>query len=303
MCEIAFSLISEENYLRYTTILMITIQELLHTRGLPHEARVKMVRHKDKRINLYDCYKYNLDFFMQYQSSQNRPVFKGVDYLVSFIGEDNNTARFIGVFRILEQIERNKTVDWEYYQINNPILQTRYWYPMKEMIGYEDIKDRVIIKWRNPISWCQWFSNTMEVVELSHGLRYRRFTDYLDFVITFDELTEIVINRCEDWQRALSSINGVYLIRDNNTGLLYVGSTYGSEGVWGRWSEYVLSGGHGGNKSLLELLNGDPLYASKHFIFSLLMLLPKSITPEEAIRKEQLFKRKLGTLSRGLNNN
>lgn len=44
-------------------------------------------------------------------------------------------------------------------------------------------------------------------------------------------------------------------------------------------------------------------YAVKYFQFSILMLLPKTVTPDEAIRKEQLFKRKLGSNTFGLNNN
>jgi hypothetical protein len=46
----------------------------------------------------------------------------------------------------------------------------------------------------------------------------------------------------------------------------------------------------------------DENYGS-HFQFSILMLLPKTITPDEAIKKERLFKNKLGTNSFGLNNN
>ena len=282
---------------------MITIQELLYNRGLPREARVKMVRHKDSRLDLHELYRNDRSAFLAYQSSQSRPVFHDVDFIASFVGEDNNNARFIGVYRINGSLERTDPLDLAHYPTANPLLLTRYFYPMEEEPGYDDLKEWVIVQWRNPIAWHQWFSNTMEIVELSQGLHYRRFTDYLDFVLSFDELTEIVTNRYEDWHRTLSNINGVYLICDNHTGRLYVGSAYGTEGVWGRWAEYVATGGNGGNKSLMELTAADPLYASKHFLFSLLMLLPKTVTPEEAIRKEQLFKRKLGTLTCGLNNN
>ena len=69
------------------------------------------------------------------------------------------------------------------------------------------------------------------------------------------------------------------------------------------WKEYVVTNGHGNNKSLKELIDEDWEYACKYFQFSILMLLPKTVTSEEAIRKEQLFKQKLGTNSFGLNNN
>ena len=60
--------------------------------------------------------------------------------------------------------------------------------------------------------------------------------------------------------------------------------------------------GHGNTKTLKELIENDPKYG-RNFQFSILMLLPKTITPDEAIRKERLYKNKLGTNSFGLNNN
>lgn len=142
----------------------------------------------------------------------------------------------------------------------------------------------------------------MEVQEISPGLHYKRFTDYFDLIVDFSELKEIVENQYSDWRTILSAIKGIYLITDTKTGLLYIGSAYGEDGIWGRWSEYVMTNGHGGNKSLRTLC-AEPDYASRNFQFSILMILPKTVTADEAISKEQLFKRKLGTHSFGLNNN
>jgi hypothetical protein len=100
----------------------------------------------------------------------------------------------------------------------------------------------------------------------------------------------------------LSVIKGIYLISDTKTGKLYVGSAYGEEGIWGRWKKYVSTNGHGDNKTLKELIKDDPTHGN-NFQFSILMLLPRTITADEAIKKERLFKNKLGTNSFGLNNN
>ena len=37
----------------------------------------------------------------------------------------------------------------------------------------------------------------------------------------------------------LSAVNCIYLISDKKTGQQYVGSTYGKDGVWGRWQGYA----------------------------------------------------------------
>ena len=174
---------------------------------------------------------------------------------------------------------------------------------MEEVTGYEDLKERVIINWGDStISWHQWISNEKPVIEIHPGLHYQQFTDYFDFILDFKELQEIVTNQYSDWKKVLSITKGVYLINDTKNGKFYVGSAYGEDGIWGRWVNYVLTNGHGNNKLLIELLKDDPTYAF-NFRFSILMLLPRTITPDEAIKKERLFKNKLGTNSFGLNSN
>jgi hypothetical protein len=52
------------------------------------------------------------------------------------------------------------------------------------------------------------------------------------------------------------------------TGYLYVGSAYGEDGIWGRWTKYVSTNGHGNNKTLKELVKADKDYAD-NFKFSI----------------------------------
>ena len=191
---------------------MITIQELLYNRGLDQLARIKLVRHKDKRLDLYNLYRTDKTSFLDYQNTQSKNVFKDVDYIVSFIGEENTLARFIGVFRI----------------IGKKITEHGFKYEMSDVLGYDDLKERVIIRWENAISWHQWIKNEMEIVEIRPGLHYKRFTDYFDLILTYSELEEIVENQYNDCKVVLSSIKGIYLITDVSTGKLYVGSAYGA---------------------------------------------------------------------------
>lgn len=267
---------------------MITIQELLFNRNLSKTAKVKLVRHKDGRGDLYNLYRTDLRGFLAYQNSQAKDVFKGVEYIVSFIGEEGMLSRFVGVYKLTDRKQ---------------IADDHFEYQMEEVKEqFDDLKERVIVRWKNAISWHQWIKNEMEVTEIHPGLHYKQFTDYSDFILSFTELTEIVTNKYSDWKKMLSATQGIYLISDTKTGKLYVGSTYGEGGIWGRWSSYVSTKGHGGNKTLKELISKDPKYGA-NFQFSILMLLPRTITEHEAIKKEQLFKYKLGTNSFGLNNN
>lgn len=267
---------------------MITIQELLYNRGLDRQARIKLVRHKDNRQDLYNLYRSRREEFLAYQSTQINNVFDNLDYIISFIGEESTNARFIGVWKITGK---------------RPAPSNHVEYLMEEAgPAFDDLKERVIIRWRNPISWHQWIKNEMEVHEIRPGLNHRAFTDYFEFILDFQELQEIVTRQYSDWKRMLSATKGIYLITDSSTGKLYVGSAYGENGIWGRWCNYVAQQGHGGNKVLRQLVDSDPQYAC-NFRFSILQLLPSTVTPAQAIVMERLYKKKLGTNAFGLNLN
>ncbi len=264
---------------------MITIQELLISRGLSKTAKIKLVRHKDQRYDIFDMYRSNKPEFERYQAAQSEPKYKGADYLVSFIGEDNNRARLVGVYKIIAELPMDNE--------HRTDPADKYYYQMEEMPGFEDLIERVVIKWSNAIAWVQWFKNEMEVIEINAGFGKRPFTGYMDFILSFDELSELINEDNDEWKRMLSSVYGVYVIRDTNTEKLYIGSAYGKEGIWQRWTTYVKTGGHGGNKTLKELVSKDPNY-SKNFAFSLLVIMSKNTTDEAVIAQEQLLKRKLG---------
>lgn len=275
---------------------MITIQELLFNRGLDRQSKTKLVRHKDSRIDLYDAYRTNRELFLKYQQQQSKEVFTGVDYIVSFIGEEGLMSRFVGVYKVLRCRQLPK--------VQLSVIETSYQieYDFEEVLSFDDLKERVIVKWSNAISWHQWIKNEMEVIEIQPGLHYKQFTDYSDFILNFNELKEIITNEYSDWKRMLSGAKGIYLISDTKTGKLYVGSAYGEDGIWGRWNSYVSTNGHGGNKQLKGLVGKKAGYAN-NFQFSILMILPKTTTADQAIAKERLFKNKLGTNSFGLNSN
>lgn len=275
--------------------MIISIQKLLESHGLDSKAKVKLVRHKDARQevknqygyeDVYDLYRHDKNAFLKYQSAQSKPVFHDVDYIVSFIGEDNNKARFVGVYKIIAE----KPMDDEHRTDPRDI----YYYEMEELDGFDEMKERVIIRWNNAIAWNQWYKNEMAVIEIAKGFDPIPFTGYLNFIVTFDELTEIINKQYEEWKSMLSNIYGVYAIRDTKTNKLYIGSAYEKkEGIWHRWEKYVKTGGHGGNKTLIELVESDPNYA-KNFRFTLLTIASMDTPAKIVIDQEQLYKKKLG---------
>ena len=85
------------------------------------------------------------------------------------------------------------------------------------------------------------------------------------------------------------------------TGLQYVGSAYGTEGILGRWQAYAHSG-HDGNLQLRELIAKNPNCVHA-WQYSILTTLSQSVTRDEVIQLESLYKQKLGSRAHGLNCN
>ena len=131
----------------------------------------------------------------------------------------------------------------------------------------------------------------------------RSFPGYENIHLSFEELETIIRNDQSDWQAALASVKGVYLIRDRNTGKQYVGAAYGDMGIWQRWNNYVHTG-HGGNVELQKLVRENGIeYCRKHFQFALSEYRP-AYTSDDVVRKrEQWWKNVLGTRESGLNRN
>ena len=186
-----------------------------------------------------------------------------------------------------------------------------YFYNLEEVNGFEDIKERVIIDWGgSTVGWHQWIENKKEVVEIQKtaemqkNFKIKEFTGYLDFALRFSDLVEMINNRDDykTWHIVLSAVNGIYLILDTTTGYKYIGSSYGVEGILGRWRKYTRTSGSGDNVQLKNLIMQEANYA-QNFQFSILQTLSKDITESEAIKKEAIWKIKLGTRQFGFNSN
>ena len=286
-----------------------TIQELLKGRNEEFDKadveRIRLIRHKDSRKekiiggkiyenSLYDIYLYDNDAFMTYQSEQLVKKFKNVDYIVSFIGEESTSSRFVGVYKnngILQMLPDYKGESLARFDI-------------QEISGFELLKERVIIDWNNPVQWLQHY-NAMPVIRIDRGLMENNlpvFVRYEDVMLNYTQLKTIINSNNPEWKSRLESCNCIYLILDKSNGKQYVGSTYNTKGIWGRWSEYAKTG-HGNDVELKKCIDSDPKYAEKNFQWCILETLPIKILPEQAIERESLYKRKLGTRMYGYSKN
>lgn len=255
--------------------------------------KTKIVRHPLNKQDVRDIYNHGM--IEDYQSKQGKPVFDGCKYIVSFIGMEGTSARFFGVYEILERIEGKdvKTKMPEGFPYPEQ-FEDGYYYVMQKTDIMSDLVDKLYVDWVNAVSWAQWARNDKKVLAIM-PIEPKKFPGYEDLILTYAELADVVYGGAEwqKWRDALSNVNGIYLICDTKCNKQYIGSTYNQDGILGRWKDYVDSH-DGGDKEIAAHLKRNP-NAYWDFQFTILRILPKTVTDKEAVLVESLYKRKLNT--------
>lgn len=206
----------------------------------------------------------------------NRPL---IFTLIQFHHEID-TWLFGGVYRVLDRHE-------DRYQVELTNEGANFVGRLKLLSPYRERATRVN------------FENHYPALQVGELLREpyagRTFPGFENIELSFNEMEALVRADKPDWRSALSSVKGVYLITDVMTNKRYVGSAYGPQGVWSRWSDYA-SSGHGGNAVLRDLVREPALsYCRRAFHFALLETHPARTTDDVILYREAFWKRALHT--------
>lgn len=239
----------------------------------------------------------------EYQKIQKENFFKGCRYLLSFVNEPGTSAKFMGCYEVGSGVPVQPSMMPAQYPTASMFASGHVYYDLVKTDLLGDLVGRLSIEWgKAAISWQQWATNEKAVLAIQESPRLA-FNGFENVLVGYGELSEILSDPTlyEIWHTALSSVNAIYLIADRTNGKLHVGSAYGSGGLLGRWKSYVETK-HGGNKGIIDLLKGSE-DRFQHFQFSILQILPKTITADEVVEVENLYKRKLLSIPYGLNQN
>jgi hypothetical protein len=277
--------------------------DILKLAGLTLTPHCRFVRHQDDGYPVEELRR--RDWLELYQSYQGRPIFHKVNQFVSFYGLPGTRAAFYGVYKVLGHWPAPEgTVIAECPWFEKWQQEARFFYDLECDSRFDELRDRLVIDWgRATRSWVQKPTNKPLLEIQEPGRRLPPFDDYLEFSLSYAQLRDLFANEeaHREWRARLSAVAGVYLILAEGSGDLYVGSASGEGGRWARWREYAKSG-HGGNALLRDLIRLDSSYPER-FRFSMLQILPKTMSRDEVLRREALYKTKLGTRGKGLNLN
>ena len=281
---------------------MITVQDIFSVYELDSSC-VKLVRHSNKEIQIRGSFKNDIAKFEAYQSYQKPKKFGSAKYIAVFAPYHKTTALFLGLWDIVGCIKNADFTDDQMNELRQYDELPEEWYSngsdryiLKRNKLLDDLSERLVIEWgASTLSWVQ--AKDKKVAEIKSEKSIGDFESFDAFTLSFAELKMLVQSPDTNitWVKALSSVNGVYLIQDMTSGKLYVGSAYGDRGIYGRWTAYAQNG-HGGNKRLKKL---DP----NSFQFSILEIASATMTSDGVINRENKWKDKLGSRTFGLNEN
>lgn len=276
------------------------LQRLLYDLDL---SRVKLIRHNTSNDTV--AYNYSLGYIEYYQRLQSESRFKNTDYVLSFLGTEGTTGKYLGCYKVNGYVPYKKELLPHDFYLGESFENCVIW-NMDRVDVLSDSINRLVIDWgKGTINWCQNGTTEKEVLYILPFVSEIEFTSYDKVLLPYETLRTIVCNSKQhhEWENRLSAVAGVYLITDIKTGKHYVGSASGEDGgIWRRWSDYAHSK-HGGNSQLIKLIDSDSEY-SNNFMFSILEVFPIKRDKNEVLEYEQLYKRKLQTLIPfGLNEN
>jgi hypothetical protein len=212
-------------------------------------------------------------------------------FWLNFLATTGRRARFITAHENHGEVLAERTEDRRFFDLRpTPVFAA--------------LADRLVIEWtKDAVNWAKTGdqATSMTVVEISDPSSVP-FPGFDSLLVSFDELQAVISDdRYSQWQTALRSVQGIYLIADTSTGRLYVGKADGAERFLGRWSEYARNG-HGGNVALRELAAADARHR-QHFQFSILQVFSPSAPAAQVDAAEAHFKRALLTRQFGMNLN
>ena len=278
----------------------LNMGDIIEKSGLPKD-NIAFIRHSLGHKNFSDVWKDgNIDFFEEYQKIQPEHYFHDRKYIFAFRSDKKTTARFIGVYEVVGCKPFKKSyVSKEYWKKFGYIHNSKkdYYFDLRKLDILEDMRGRLVIDYVsgiNPVH-VNWNAISKKAVISISSVE---FPGYENVIWDYNQLKEYVNNPewYEDIVSALSRVNGVYLIVDKTDYKQYIGSAYGKEGIWGRWSSYVKSEGTGGNEELKKIMEQDP-ERKNNFQFSILSVMPRIGDEKEdkkrALDLERLYKKKL----------
>lgn len=283
---------------------ILYFSDLLKKAGLDPQ-KVKLIRHSLSDPEFRECYQAGM--VREYTQHQKTGFSKNYPYWIIFISEEGTYARLHSCYCVEGFLPDTPAVcpAWLPDCQANSFQGENAYFDLKPLDLLREYEGRLVIDWGTSARMWHQKGTTEKPILAIESKHQNPFIGFENLILSFDALKEVVENNTDYklWQSAMSAVNAVYLIVDTKTGDRYVGSTYGFDGLLGRWTVYVSTGGHGNNKGMIAHLASEK-HSCHNLQFSVLQVLSKSLPDNQIIEAETLWKHKLLTYEPfGMNQN
>jgi len=232
--------------------------------------------------------------FQQWQEYQNKQNFQ-CEKILSLISLGPNKWMFAGVYEVCG-VQRKKRGEKVWFEYSTRLLP-----------GLDSLVGRAIVhfekKFRASYLKGPSYAQKLFLTELrEEKLSVGEFPGYNQTLLSYHLLKTVIRKQPPSWKAALENVSGVYLVMDNQNGKTYVGSAYGGEGLWQRWTAYAKNG-HGGNRELRDVLSAKGAAYKQHFQFAILEVFDLNAGKDYALKRENHWKTVLRSREFGYNGN
>jgi len=264
---------------------------------------VRLARHAgspakshDKRTTPYSLWlnsRDKYDLFCRIQRSKN---FGKQKHVAHFVSTPKKETMFTGFYTLrqkkpvwrglIDPFYGKDTFDMKFK--NDHVII----YDVTRVSKFDVYQGKLFVEWGKELAWSQIAGNSPKLVlAIEREFSEPVFPSFGNFACMSNEVSSLH----KSWQAILSVNRGIYILVHVKTGSQYVGSATGDNGFLGRWLEYEANG-HGGNKLLKKL-------SQKEFQIGILEVSSSLETSEDILKKEGVWKEKLGSRAFGLNSN
>jgi hypothetical protein len=239
------------------------------------------------------------NMFNAYQATQlpkQERMLARAKRLVSCIGHEPGSALFVGIYEV--QGSRPMTAaeframpeNQEMYGPNDPGANC-LWFNLQLLDSLKEWKGKLAVRWPPPaVNWARWADRIFPIQAIHlESILVPPMPSWRELVLDWEQLGSLP----SSWADRLRQWRGVYVIQDKTDGKNYVGSASGDQNILGRWLQHRAGG------DAVKLRDRS----SNNFLFSILQLLEHDLPSDEVVIFESTWKKRLHTLTTGLNVN
>ena len=279
---------------------LLYLSDILRRTGIELN-KVKLIRHVLSDREFRKCYESG--FVKEYTQIQKVGFSSNYEYWIVFISDKGTSCKLYACYKVNGWRPNTSELIPNDFPYPTWFNGSGVYFSLDKTTLLEEFEGRLIIDWGKATrSWHQKATTEKPVLAIQSSKK-TQFNGYENVILDYYTLKVIIEDPVvyENWHTALSSVYAIYLITDMYSGKQYIGSAYGKGGLLSRWACYVATK-HGGNNGMKDIICQHP-ERYQYFQFSILQVLPKTITDDEVIHFEGLYKDKLLTRKFGMNEN